>query len=279
MIPKVIHYCWFGRGEMPPVVKWCVEGWKKKMPDYQLKLWNEDNFDVDSTDWTRTAYAAKKYAFVADYVRLYALYTEGGIFLDADMKVLKPFNEFLKYDFVSSAEFYPGLIDKYYNKINPQTLCPYSKTSDIKGFGIAAGAILSCKEHSYVKACLDYYKDKSYSSDNGGLYVINRIMPQIATDFGFRYTPKFQYIKKYNMAIFDPSVFAFNSLHLCNKTCAIHLGIGSWKASQNDKLLNATNPDIYYFINFPVKSMFRKIKHIFMSKKKLEEVYGFSYYK
>ena len=279
MIPKIIHYCWFGRGEMPPVVKWCIEGWKKKMPDYQLKLWNEDNFDVESTEWTRTAYAAKKYAFVADYVRLYALCTEGGIFLDADMKVLKPFDEFLKYDFVTSVEFYPGSASKHYHKINPQTLLPYTKDLYMRGLVIAAGVILSSKSHPYIISCLHWYQTKSYNADNENNIIIDALMAKIAEDFGFRYTPKFQYIEKYNMAIFEPDIFAFNSLHLNCKTCAIHLGIGSWKASRNDKLLNATNLDIYYLINYPVKSMLREIKHLFLSKKRLEEIYRYSYYK
>ena len=72
MIPKIIHYCWFGRGPMPKVVTWCIESWKRKCPDYEIKLWNEDNFDVSSVPFVKQAYELKKYAFVADYVRMYA---------------------------------------------------------------------------------------------------------------------------------------------------------------------------------------------------------------
>ena len=80
MIPNTIHYCWFGRGEMPDLAKKCIESWHKYMPDWGYKIWNEDNFDVDSIPYTKEAYAAKKYAFVTDYVRLYALKTEGGVY-------------------------------------------------------------------------------------------------------------------------------------------------------------------------------------------------------
>lgn len=95
MIPKKIHYCWFGRGEMSQLAKDCIASWHKYMPDWEYKLWNEDNFDVNSNQYTREAYGAKKYAFVTDYVRLYALKTEGGVYMDTDVEVLKAFDESL----------------------------------------------------------------------------------------------------------------------------------------------------------------------------------------
>lgn len=95
MIPKKIHYCWFGRGEMPELAMKCIESWHKFMPDYEYKLWNEDNFDINCNQYVKEAYEAKKYAFVTDYVRLYALYTEGGIYMDTDVEVLKSFDPLL----------------------------------------------------------------------------------------------------------------------------------------------------------------------------------------
>ena len=80
MIPKIIHYCWFGSGEMPQLAKDCIASWHKYMPDWEYKLWNEDNFDVDSVPYVKEAYEARKFAFVSDYVRLYALYTDGGLY-------------------------------------------------------------------------------------------------------------------------------------------------------------------------------------------------------
>lgn len=96
MIPKIIHYCWFGRGQMPDLALKCIESWHKYMPDYEYKLWNEDNFDVNSVPYVREAYEARKFAFVTDYVRLYALYTEGGIYMDTDVEVLKPYDDLLQ---------------------------------------------------------------------------------------------------------------------------------------------------------------------------------------
>lgn len=95
MIPKKIHYCWFGHGEMPQLAKDCIASWHKHMPDWEYKLWNEDNFDVESTPYTKEAYAARKYAFVSDFVRLYALKSEGGVYLDVDFIVYKPFDALL----------------------------------------------------------------------------------------------------------------------------------------------------------------------------------------
>lgn len=113
MIPKIIHYCWFapqgrgpqhapqgrgpqhGRGEMPQLAKDCVASWHKYMPDWDYKLWNEDNFDVNSIPYTKEAYEAGKMAFVTDYVRLYALSTEGGVYMDTDVEILKPLDDLL----------------------------------------------------------------------------------------------------------------------------------------------------------------------------------------
>lgn len=95
-IPKIIHYCWFGRGEKTDKVIKCIKSWKEKLTDYQIIEWNEDNFDVESTRYTKQAYEFKKYAFVSDYVRLYALVNYGGIYLDTDVEVIKCMDNLLE---------------------------------------------------------------------------------------------------------------------------------------------------------------------------------------
>ena len=97
MIPKTIHYCWFGRGKMPELAEKCIASWHKYMPDYEYKLWNKDNFDVNSVLYTKEAYEHRKFAFVSDYVRLWALEREGGIYLDTDVEVFKPLDDLLGY--------------------------------------------------------------------------------------------------------------------------------------------------------------------------------------
>ncbi len=93
MIPKIIHYCWFGRNPLPSSAKRCINSWKKYLPDYEIKEWNEDNFDVNSIPYTRDAYAAKKYAFVSDYARFWVLYHYGGVYFDTDVEVIRPMDE------------------------------------------------------------------------------------------------------------------------------------------------------------------------------------------
>lgn len=96
MIPKIIHYCWFGKNLKPPLVQRCIESWRKYCPDYEIKEWNEDNFDVACNAYVKEAYAASKWAFVADYARLWIVYHFGGVYLDTDVELIRPIDDLLK---------------------------------------------------------------------------------------------------------------------------------------------------------------------------------------
>ncbi|MDD6061365.1 MAG: glycosyltransferase, partial [Oscillospiraceae bacterium] len=104
MIPKTIHYCWFGRGEKPKLVQKCMASWQKNLPGYTFVEWNEDNFDVNQNLFVQQAYAHRNFAFVSDYARAQALYNEGGIYLDTDVEVLKSFDAFLENRFFAGFE-------------------------------------------------------------------------------------------------------------------------------------------------------------------------------
>ena len=95
MIPKIIHYCWFGRGPLPELAQKCIASWKKYLPDYEIKEWNEDNFDVNIIPYTAEAYAQKKYAFVSDYARFWILHKYGGIYFDTDVEVIRPIDDII----------------------------------------------------------------------------------------------------------------------------------------------------------------------------------------
>lgn len=140
MIPKTIHYCWFGRGKKPGKIVKCINSWKKHLADYEFIEWNEDNFDITSNLFVKQAYESKKYAFVADYARLYALYNFGGIYLDTDVEVLKPLDKFLKHEVFSSFE------DEKY----------------IQAFVIGAR-----KGHLWIKDLLEHYKDMTFIKEDG----------------------------------------------------------------------------------------------------------------
>ncbi len=138
MIEKKIHYCWFGKGEMKPLMKKCLKSWKKYCPDYEIIEWNEDNFDVNSTLWTKQAYEAKKYAFVSDYVRLKVLYEQGGVYMDTDVEVTKPIDRFL----------------------NHNVFCGFESEKTIN-----TGIIGAVKENKVIKRWLEHYDDLPYIKD------------------------------------------------------------------------------------------------------------------
>lgn len=96
MIPKKIHYCWFGRGEKPKLAVKCIESWKKFCPDYEIIEWNEDNCDLEEIEFIKFAYENKKYAFVSDFIRLKKLYDHGGIYFDTDVEVIRRIDDLLK---------------------------------------------------------------------------------------------------------------------------------------------------------------------------------------
>ena len=95
MIPKIIHYCWFGGKPMPELALKCIESWKKFLPEYELRLWNEDTFDINSVPYVKEAYEARKFAFVTDYLRLWALEREGGVYMDTDVEILRPLDDLM----------------------------------------------------------------------------------------------------------------------------------------------------------------------------------------
>ncbi len=104
MIPKIIHYCWFGGKPLPALAEKCLKSWKKYCPDYEIKRWDETNFDIHICRYVKEAYETKKYAFVTDFVRLWALIKFGGIYMDTDVEVIKPLDSILNYHAISGFE-------------------------------------------------------------------------------------------------------------------------------------------------------------------------------
>ena len=124
-IPKVIHYFWFGKGKKPKIFEKCLKSWKEKCPDYEIKEWTEDDFDVNLTKYTKEAYQMKKYAFVSDYARFYVLYHFGGIYLDVDVEVLRNIDELLVNN------MFLGFEDR--NNVNPGLIMGAKKGEKVIG--------------------------------------------------------------------------------------------------------------------------------------------------
>ena len=96
MIPRIIHYCWFGGKPLPKIAEKCIASWKKYLPEYEIRRWDESNFDVNMIPYTKEAYAAGKYAFVSDYARFWILYHYGGVYFDTDVEVIRPVDDILE---------------------------------------------------------------------------------------------------------------------------------------------------------------------------------------
>jgi hypothetical protein len=136
-IPKIIHYCWLSDNPAPEDYRKYMNQWKIKLPDYQFILWDTKRFDLHQTAWTRQAFDAGMYACVSDYIRFFAVYHYGGIYLDMDMEIIKPFNELLHSD----------LMIAYENHISEN---------------LEAGCFGAAKGHEYIKKCMEYYETHNF---------------------------------------------------------------------------------------------------------------------
>lgn len=207
-IPKIIHYCWFGKGEKPKVVKKCIQSWKSNLDNYKIIEWNEENFDINSNIFIRQAYDNRKYAFVSDYVRVYALYNYGGIYLDTDVEIYKEFSE----EILSNESFW-GFEEK--------------------GF-IATSTIGACKGNKLIKQFLDFYTDKSFLKEDGSLDTLTNvaIVSEMVNKLGIRLDGSFQRIQGiatiYPQEYFSPYDYINCYSKETENTYAIHHYYKSW---------------------------------------------------
>ena len=230
MIPKIIHYVWLGGKKLSPETRDFIKTWKKNMPDYTIKQWDEQTFDCNSVPWVKQAITHKMWAFAADYIRLYALYTEGGIYMDTDVAVLRPFDSFLKYSFFSSTEVHADFDSTGALKLDENFL-PRIKGEAIPNFGILSAIMGAERGNALVKDCLDYYSGRNFINPDGSLFV-NIIIPDIigiqAVKYGFRYIDKTQHLSC-NMIIWDSTTLVGSIRNLTKESYAIHYCEGSWR--------------------------------------------------
>lgn len=140
MIPKIIHYCWLSNDEYPELVNRCVDSWKRILPEYEIMLWDLKRFQISSSLWVSQAYKTRKYAFAADYIRCFALYNYGGIYLDSDVEVVKSFDNLLSLPYFIGKDMS--------NKFEPA----------IMGFK---------KNNAVLKDMLDYYDNRNFINEDG----------------------------------------------------------------------------------------------------------------
>ena len=188
MIPKKIHYCWLSGDPLPRKIRKCMDTWRRVMPDYELKLWDTNNFDVTSVPFVHEAFRERKWAFAADYIRMHALYTEGGVYLDSDVKVLKRFDDLLGCSFFSSLEYHPTQIEKDGAMDMLDADGRRVKDGYVSGIQIQAAVMGAEAGCPFVKDVLDWYESHSFINPDGTLFT-NVLSPMIyarvAEKYGF----------------------------------------------------------------------------------------------
>ena len=210
-IPKMIHYCWFGGKPKPPLAEKCIQSWKKHCPDYEIREWNEHNFDISAAPlYVRQAYEARRWAFVSDYVRLRALTELGGVYMDTDVEVIKPLDPYLKHQAFAGFEY----IDRV------QT------------------GLLACEpDFPLFRDFMAYYDTASFLNPDGSPDVTTnvQILTRLCKDRGLQCNDKFQVVDGlaiYPREVFCPVDYETEKLHKTRKTVTIHWFSGSWHTEE-----------------------------------------------
>jgi hypothetical protein len=241
-IPKKIHYCWLSEDPIPANLSLCMDSWKRLMPEYEIIKWDTKRFDISSNIFVEEAFKARKWAFATDYIRLFALYTEGGIYLDTDVFVLKKFDDFLEYGFFTSVEYSERIVKESgsIKLLNPDATSKKPGT-EIPGIQLQAAVMGGVEGHPFLYDCLQFYENRHFILENGELF--NKIIaPSIyamhAEKYGFKYKDKNQYLKE-NMIVFQSDTFAGHLNQSSYLSYAIHLCIGGWREPRKNSFLAA----------------------------------------
>lgn len=224
MIPKVIHYCWFGGKTKPKDVLDCIATWHQLLPDYDIREWNESNFDYKKIAYTYEAYKLNKFAFVSDVARLYALLTEGGVYLDTDVKVLQSFDPYLKnHSFIGMES-------------------PYRVSTAVIG------------AEPNIDWMQDFYKlytNKHFIGITGKLkYEPNTQF--LTYFFSTRYPYDEKMLMRYDIEYFCGKIFLTNEYKVTTNTVAIHEFQRSWGQVKCSLLQRVKNIVLRYFVMFRI---------------------------
>lgn len=207
-IPKTIHYCWLSDEPYPELVQRCMQSWKEKLPDYEFVLWDKNRFDIHSVFWVEQACATQKWAFAADYIRLYALYNYGGIYLDSDVEVLKPFDDLLNRPYFFGHEHTPDRIEDQNS--------------------IEAATIGAEKGHPLLKKVMEFYERHDFVTDDG--YMDTTTLPTILAR-----KMKGENLDILPMDYFSPKNTRTLELSITKNTYSIHHFNGSWHSLAQQK--------------------------------------------
>ena len=220
MIPKIIHYCWFGRNPLPELALKCIASWRKFFPDYEIIEWNEDNFDINKIPYIQQAYSVKKYAFVSDYARFWILYNYGGLYFDTDVEIIKPMD-----DIINRGPFMGVEIG---------ATSETSLVTPSLGLGVNPGLGLGVNPGlGLYKDILDYYQALSFFGTDGKPNEITVVKhtTNVLIKNGLKATNDIQEISGiwiYPADYFNPLDSLTGKLKITDNTRSIHWYMNSW---------------------------------------------------
>lgn len=261
MIPKIIHYCWFGKGLMPQSQKKCIKGWKKLMPDYTIMRWDEDTFDYTQYSASKYAYEVKKYALVSDVCRYNVLAQYGGIYLDTDVEVFKRFDDFLDCNFFSGVELYhefetEQIAKRYLNEDDS----PKIAGNDIPHLEILTSSMGSSKGNEMITAIRDYYNTVEVNAEKAYNYrewVNNdRLVARYLTKYGFRYKNETQHLDN-NMVVYGTGIFGHAFCPDDRYEVSWHYNAASWLDNKSKKKTVKS-----FFKKLGMEKLYNRVKSI-----------------
>lgn len=217
MIPKIIHYCWFGGGEKDELTKKCIESWKRFCPDYTIKEWNESNYDITKNQYMNEAYQKKRWGFVSDYARLDIINENGGIYLDTDVEMIKSFDDLLSFN----------------------SFFGFEKTQN--GFMVNTGSGFGAvKGNEIVMQMKKYYDNKSFINEDGSLNLLTcpHANSKVLVQNGFEMNNQSQNIEEnilFPYDYFSPFYWAKKKGKITSNTYSIHYYNASWVSKEEKK--------------------------------------------
>ncbi|MBR6951287.1 MAG: glycosyl transferase [Oscillospiraceae bacterium] len=228
MIPKIIHYCWFGRKPLPKTAEKCIASWRRFLPDYEIREWNEDNYDVSKLPYLRQAYAEKKYAYVSDYVRYDVLYQYGGLYFDTDVEIIKGLD-----DIISEGPFFACEID---GRLSDGKSAPSLADQAYDSFAIrvSPGLVMGSEPHNpFYKEFLDLYQNLNFVKEDGSynLIAVVRNTTTLLVSHGLKDLNCIQHVSKFTIypkEYFNPYDSLTGIIKLTEHTRAIHRYSLSW---------------------------------------------------
>ncbi|SDZ17559.1 Glycosyltransferase sugar-binding region containing DXD motif-containing protein [Proteiniborus ethanoligenes] len=248
MIPKILHYCWFGKGEKSSLISKCISSWRQHCPDYEIIEWNEDNFDININRFVKEAHESKKYAFVSDYVRLYVLYKHGGVYVDCDLEITQNIDVFLN--------------DSAFSSFETKDYFPTAIMGAEKG-------------HLWIKDLLDYYENRPFILDNNILDITTNtvIITNITKEkYGLILDNQEQILRE-DVHVYPNYYFCTNSYY--KKNYAIHHFNGSWLQDRDSYNSELTKFKKNYNILTNVLQRISTKKELYFNFSNYEKIYLF----